>query len=485
VLMDQRGTGRSTPITKQTLQRKFPHLFALDDTVTSSSSEGSATTTSTTTTTLEDIEQDLQTWEKKPHLLQGEGDGEGDSEEPTNTDIRAALSAATEYITRFRADNIVLDAEAVKDCLLPVPEEDEVPTPHPWGCALGQSFGGFCLMTYLSQIPHPPKLCLFTGGIAPMLTPLDHAYARLRKKVKERNGLYYDRYPGDVALVKSIVRRLDDHNTNKREVVWLPSGGKLTARRFLQVGISLGSSPSSFASLHSLFQSAFASDDEDDVGELSRSFLKSMDSIQPFDDHPLYFLLHESIYADGGRYETSNNPSNWAADTVYDIDGGGDFDFTTSPQQQGGGNDDDGDPILLFGEVVFPWMAEGDYAELSGWGMRSLAHKLAQKDDWTPLYDADHMRTVLSSLPTTTTSSTSTSTTSTIGHSKAAAAVYYDDMYVDFHSAMEVTRRGDGPLEECKVWVTNEYQHSGLRDDGGRIFCKLFGMAKGTVGTPS
>jgi len=70
------------------------------------------------------------------------------------------------------------------------------------------------------------------------------------------------------------------------------------------------------------------------------------------------------------------------------------------------------------------------------------------------------------------------------GVSKAAAAVYYDDMYVDFNACMKVTKRG-GPLENCKVWISNEYQHSGLRDDGAMIFNKLLGMAKGEVGTPS
>jgi hypothetical protein len=33
--------------------------------------------------------------------------------------------------------------------------------------------------------------------------------------------------------------------------------------------------------------------------------------------------------------------------------------------------------------------------------------------------------------------------------------------------------------------ISNEYQHSGLRDDGAMIFNKLLGMAKGEVGTPS
>ena len=119
--------------------------------------------------------------------------------------------------------------------------------------------------------------------------------------------------------------------------------------------------------------------------------------------------------------------------------------------------------------MVFPWMCEGDYAELSGFGMRALATSLASKDDWGDLYDTGAMRRALSGNG---------------GSTRAAAAVYYDDMYVDFEASVEMARRG-GPMEGCKVWVTNEYQHSGLRDDGATIFSKLLGMARGSVGTPS
>ena len=102
--------------------------------------------------------------------------------------------------------------------------------------------------------------------------------------------------------------------------------------------------------------------------------------------------------------------------------------------------------------------------------MQSLAHSIACKDDWNNLYDRDHMRKVLADDGT--------------GVSKAAAAVYYDDMYVDFDACMQVTKHG-GPLEKCKVWISNEYQHSGLRDNGAFIFEKILGMAKGTDCTPS
>ena len=68
--------------------------------------------------------------------------------------------------------------------------------------------------------------------------------------------------------------------------------------------------------------------------------------------------------------------------------------------------------------------------------------------------------------------------------SRAAAAVYYEDMYVNFDQCMKVTARG-GPLEDCKVYITNEYQHSGVRDNGAEIFNKLHGMATGSIRTPS
>lgn len=131
------------------------------------------------------------------------------------------------------------------------------------------------------------------------------------------------------------------------------------------------------------------------------------------------------------------------------------------------------DPVLFFGEMVFPWMAD-DYSELSGYGMKSLSQSIATKSDWLPLFDASNMQTALGAA----------ASTKGMAKSKAASATYYSDMYVDFDCAMKLIKRG-GPLENVKVWVTNEYQHSGLRDDGAHIVSKLVQMAKGTINVPS
>lgn len=427
VLMDQRGTGRSSPVSKQRLKKLFPDLFLMDDCV--------------------------------------ESAGESAEVQLRRAKVSKAVEEATQYLAKFRADSIVRDAEWIKEALIrpatmPSAMEEAVPedkSPRPWGAALGQSFGGFCLMTYLSSIVHPPKLCLFTGGIAPMLSSVRDVYDRLWIRVKERNYRYYEQYPGDVAVVKRIVQKLLLQESDPLQPpVKLPSGGILTARRFLQLGLALGGSPgSAFANIHSVINSAFLDDDDD---ELSGAFLKRIDHEQSFDDAPLYFLLHESIYADG----PSSGATNWAAHSSYEhyASTNPEFDYHVTSKS---GNEA---PTLFFGEMVFPWMAHGDFAELSGISLSKLSESLASKNDWAPLFDASNMRAALGS------------------GTKAASATYYDDLYVDFNCVMKLLPRGC-PLEKVKVWITNEYQHSGLRDDGASIVCKLVSMAKGSVHVPS
>lgn len=56
-----------------------------------------------------------------------------------------------------------------------------------------------------------------------------------------------------------------------------------------------------------------------------------------------------------------------------------------------------------------------------------------------------------------------------------AAAVYYEDMYVNFKLAMETASEIAG----IRLWITNEYMHSGLRDDGAKVLDHLLGMLNG------
>ena len=110
------------------------------------------------------------------------------------------------------------------------------------------------------------------------------------------------------------------------------------------------------------------------------------------------------------------------------------------------------------GEMIFSWMFDGDYALLKP--MQGAAEILAAKSDWPPLYDVDALRgcTV-----------------------HVAAAVYAQDLYVE-RKFSEETAELLGP--SCKVWLTNEHQHSGLRDDGEGVLDRLIAMASGELEVP-
>lgn len=51
------------------------------------------------------------------------------------------------------------------------------------------------------------------------------------------------------------------------------------------------------------------------------------------------------------------------------------------------------------------------------------------------------------------------------------------DMYVDFELAQETASKILG----VRQWVTNEYMHSGIRDDGARILERLLGIVRGSI----
>lgn len=51
------------------------------------------------------------------------------------------------------------------------------------------------------------------------------------------------------------------------------------------------------------------------------------------------------------------------------------------------------------------------------------------------------------------------------------------DLYVDFELAQGTASK----IQGIRQWVTNEYMHSGIRDDGGRILERLLSMVRGSL----
>lgn len=321
--------------------------------------------------------------------------------------------AQAAYLAHFRADSIVDDAERIRRELL---------GPGKRWTVLGQSFGGFCAVHYLSAHPEGLEGAITTGGLPPLDRPADDVYRATYRRVAAKNHAYYERYPDDVARVQAIVRHLHEHP------VRLPSGGILTPRRFQQLGNEFGGSQG-FEAIHYLLEDAFV--EGPDGPEPGHRFLAHLEAMQPFETNPLFAILHEAIYCQG-------DASNWSAHRVraeYP-------EFEADPERQ----------VLFTGEMVYPWMFE-DYARLQP--LREAAALLAAKSDWPQLYDVDRLRR--NEVP-------------------VVAAIYYDDMYVEraFSEATAATIRGLRP------WVTNEYEHDGLRADE-RVLDRLIGMLRGEV----
>ena len=87
---------------------------------------------------------------------------------------------------------------------------------------------------------------------------------------------------------------------------------------------------------------------------------------------------------------------------------------------------------------------------------RGAAELLAAYDDWSPLYDLD--RLAANQVP-------------------VLAAVYFDDMYVDADLQLDTAAR----VGNVRAWVTNEFEHDGLRADAGRVLGRLMDMRTGRV----
>lgn len=283
-----------------------------------------------------------------------------------STPIGAVLPGATpaeqaEHLTHFRADSIVRDLERIRADL----------GVDRWSL-LGQSFGGFTALSYLSLAPEGLREVLVTGGVAPVhQRPVDDIYAATWGRVREANQRFHARYPGDLERLRAILRRLDD------EDVRLPSGDRLTARRFRQVGLWLGDS-AGFERLHHLLELPFG----------SPAFLWDAQLASPWERNPLYATLQEACYADGGA-------TRWSAQRM-------------APEDALSGD-------LLGGEHVFAWMWD-DHAGLAG--HRDAARLLAGHA-WPRLYDPDRLSR--NEVP-------------------VAATVYVDDLYVERAFAEETVR---------------------------------------------
>ena len=301
-----------------------------------------------------------------------------------------------ERLVHYRADAIVRDAEHIRRAL----------SVERWS-VLGQSFGGLCVMTYLSIAPEGLREAFVTGGLAPIGERIDDVYRATYARTLERSRRYYERYPGDRERVRALRRHLETDD------VRLPSGDRLTARRLQQLGGMLGMSDGAEA-LHYLLE----------LPADSPPFRHDVEGALGFARNPLYAVLQEACWADGGS-------TRWAAERML-----------PSAYEH--------EPELFVGEHVYPWMFE-QYGALAP--LREAAEILAAHE-WPRLYDPERLRA--NEVP-------------------VAAAIYAEDMYVERAFSEETAAQ----IRGLRPWLTNEYDHNGLRADGARILDRLINLARG------
>jgi hypothetical protein len=155
----------------------------------------------------------------------------------------------------------------------------------------------------------------------------------------------------------------------------------------------------------------------------SRAFLADAERAVGFARNPIYATLHESSYADGVA-------TRWSAERLMPAEIRDEHGFTA--------------------EHVFPWMFE-EYGALRP--QRDAAMLLAEHP-WPRLYDAEQLR-----------------------HNEVpvAATIYTDDLYVERAFAEETA----AAIRGLKPWITNEFEHNGLRADGERVLGRLIDLVKG------
>ena len=326
--------------------------------------------------------------------------GTGNSS-PIDVIVQQKNKRIAQTLTHFRADNIVRDCEVFRQ---------RVFKGKAW-YLLGQSYGGFTAINYLSYYPKALKGVMIAGGMPPLphYTP-KQIYQKLIHNTIAINKSFYQQYASN-ALKHTILQICKIlHQTPYP----MPDGGVLSVRRFLNVGFLLGGKDG-FYELAKLLDSPFTDATE---SALSWRFVKSACDFLQYQEHPLYALLHEPAYC---QYTKSD----WASDHIMQ-------------------------EIKQFnGETNTPYFyAENirqnvytDYALLKPYA--KAADELMQKT-WGALYNVEQLQK--NQVP-------------------VVAVIYKNDFYVDYDLSLETAQF----IPNCHTWRNQKDAHGALRDEGVKI----------------
>ncbi|MGO4487332.1 alpha/beta fold hydrolase [Microbacterium sp. 2RAF4] len=257
--------------------------------------------------------------------------GTGRSTPVGDLDLERGAAAVAEYLTHLRADAIVRDCEALREHL----------GATTWS-VLGQSFGGFTTLAYLSTDAASLEDVFITGGLSAVGRHPDDVYALCYDKMRDASERYYRRFPEH----RDAMRRLVDL-ADAGDIV-LPDGEVVSRSRLRSMGSALGTDDG--------WQTVWSLLERDPA---SNAFRYDLMHAMPYDGrNPLYFASHESSYADG-------HATRWSAERTEPTD------FRD-------------DPTLFTGEHIRREWTESVPA-FQPW--RDVALELAEFE-WPQIYDA-------------------------------------------------------------------------------------------------
>lgn len=257
--------------------------------------------------------------------------GTGRSTPVGDGDLERGSAAVAEHLTHLRADAIVRDCEAVREHL----------GATTWS-VLGQSFGGFTTVAYLSTDASSLEDVFITGGLSAVGRHPDDVYALCYDKMRDASERYYRRFPEHRDVMRRLVELADAGG------IVLPDGEVVSRSRLRSVGSALGTDDG-WQTLWSILER----------DPSSNAFRYDLMHAMPYDGrNPLYFAFHESSYADG-------HATRWSAERTEPTD------FRD-------------DPTLFTGEHIRREWAETVPA-FRPW--REVALELAEFE-WPSIYDA-------------------------------------------------------------------------------------------------
>src|SRR5699024_8946814 len=158
---------------------------------------------------------------------------------------------------------------------------------------LGQSFGGSTTLAYLSTNAASLDRVFITGGLSAVGRAPAEVYAATYDKMRTANEAYYRRFPEhrEAACGLGVL-------AGQARIV-LPDGEVVSISRVRSLGMLL-EADDGWQTLWSLL----------DQGPATNAFRHDLAGAMPSTGrNPLYYVFHESSYADG-------HPTNWAAEAV-------------------------------------------------------------------------------------------------------------------------------------------------------------------------